>query len=448
MSNFLNQFDNNDYKGNSIQGKKKEEVTSRVARATKENDSKKIVSSDHIMERDESHHKRKLIRYGIIGGSVLAVCLFAFLTFRMMNQVAVKDFVGTPINDAKTWGLANKITIETDSEYNLEYDEGAIISQDKKVESNIQKGSILKLIVSMGADPDEEIELPDFSKMSTSEVYAWKQEIKALNVNVNEEYSDKVDKNKFIKTELMDSSVTEENYTRKDGLLIYMSKGEEVFEKNITVPNFVEKVKAEVEMWASENGVKVIFEEKASDTVSSDIVISQSVEAGEKVAKNDEMTFVISLGVAVIVPNFNEFTMDEAASYLGLEIQIQTRYSSDVAYGKVISQSEPAGKELVGDSLQVTVIYSLGRPYIDNLVGSSEKDIPEYFYSFTSQGANITYKVTYVDSSESKGTIVSMSKYGQYIGLKDHVEVSVSKGNLAGEDVQSGDFSEGDEAVG
>ncbi len=446
MSNFLKQFDNSDYKENSVQ-EKKEEATSRVTRATKGNDSKNMISSDHIMERDENHHKRKLIRYGIIGGSTLVVCLFAFLIFRMMNQVAVKDFVGTSINDAKTWGLANKITIETYSEYNLEYDEGVIIAQGKEVESNIQKGSILKFTVSMGANPDEEIELPDFSKMSTSEVYAWKQEVKALNVNINEEYNDKVDKNKFIKSEFTDSSITEENYTRKDGLLIYMSKGEEVFEKNITVPNFIEKAKVEVETWASENGVKVIFEEKDSDAILSDTVISQSIAVGEKVAKNDEMTIVISLGIAVTVPNFNGLTMDEAAGYLGLEVQIQTRYSSDVAYGKVISQSEPAGKELIGDSLQVTVIYSLGRPYIDNLVGGSEKDIPEYFYNFTSQGANITYTVTYIDSSEPKGTIVSVSKYGQYIGLKDHVEISVSKGNLAGADVQSEGSGEDDEAM-
>lgn len=427
MGNFLNQFDNN-YKPNDTT---KKETPLRAERTIQGN-TKKIVGSEHMIERDETHHKRKLIRYGIIGASVLVACLSAFLIFRMINQVAVKDFVGTSISDAKTWGLSNKVTIEAESRFDLAYDEGIIIEQGKKADSNIQKGSILKLVVSMGPDPDEVIELPDFSKMTTSEVYEWKQEVRGLNVNINEEYNEKVDKNKFIKKEFTDSSITEETYTRKDGLLLYMSKGEEVFEKNISVPDFAEKTKAEVQTWASENGVKVTFEERASDTIAVDFIISQSSEAGTKVAKNDEMTIAVSLGKAVTVPNFNGLTMEEAGVYPGLEVQIQTRYHSDIAYGKIISQSEPAGKEMIGEFALVTVVYSVGKPYIDNLIGSSEKDIPEYFYNFTSQGANITYTVTYVDSSEAKGSIVSMSKYGQYISIKEHIDISVSKGNLVG----------------
>lgn len=460
-TSFLNQFDNQNYTNNAAPSDKGEKASDDLSqeiidRVKEETSSIKtpassgkagavtpavkgkagkgkaaITGPEHVVEKDTGYHKRKLIRYGVIAFAVLAVCLSAFLIFRFVNQVEVKNFVGTSLSDAKTWGLANSVTLETETVYNLEYDENIIVEQDKEADSKIQKGSVLKLKVSKGPDPEEQIEIPDFKTMNTAEVREWKQEIKALNVSINEEYSETVDEGAFIRMEFTSSSVTAETYTRQDGLLVYMSKGAEVFEKNITVPDFADKTKAEVEVWVKENGIEATYEEAASDTILAGNVISQSAAAGEKVAKNDEMTFTISLGKSVTVPNFNNLTMDAAEALTNLAVTVQRRYSTSVSYGKVISQSEAAGTELVGDSPSVTVQYSIGKPYIDNLIGTSEKDLPEYFYGFSSQGANITYSVTYIDSSEPKGNIVKMSKYAEYVGLETNVNIYVSKGNLA-----------------
>ncbi|MCL1791210.1 MAG: hypothetical protein FWG40_07625, partial [Peptococcaceae bacterium] len=70
-----------------------------------------------------------------------------------------------------------------------------------------------------------------------------------------------------------------------------------------------------------------------------------------------------------------------------------------------------------------------GRPYIDDLVGSSEKELPHYFYEFTSKGANISNSVVYVDSSEAKGQVVWVSEYNQYLDMNTHVEIHISRGN-------------------
>ncbi|MCL1792154.1 MAG: hypothetical protein FWG40_12595, partial [Peptococcaceae bacterium] len=59
-----------------------------------------------------------------------------------------------------------------------------------------------------------------------------------------------------------------------------------------------------------------------------------------------------------------------------------------------------------------------------------EKELPSYFYEFTGKGANITYSVTYVDSGEPKGQVVSASLYNQYMEMTTHVEIQVSRGNL------------------
>lgn len=382
------------------------------------------------MEIDKGYNKRKIIRYSIIGGTVVIVMIIIFIIFRLMNQVTVKNFVGTNISDANTWGIANKISIEKTEEFNLEYDENMIISQSKDPEKKIQKGSIISFVVSKGPNPDEQIQLPDFSVMTTSEVQKWKEEVKAINVNIVQEFNDTVETNKFIRKEFSNSAVTEKNYTRNDSLLIYMSKGQETYEKNISVPDFKEKTKEEVAEWVKTNEIKATYTEETSDTVASGSVISQDIAAGEKIAKKTAMTFVISLGKAVIVPNFNTMTKEEASAYGGLAVTVKSQYSASVAYGRVISQSVAAGTQLTGEAPEITVVYSEGRPFIGNIKGQTENDLQTYFYEINSKGANITYSIYYVDSSEEKGTAVWSSYYNEFAPLNAYVEIHISRGNL------------------
>ncbi|MCL1790029.1 MAG: PASTA domain-containing protein [Peptococcaceae bacterium] len=179
-----------------------------------------------------------------------------------------------------------------------------------------------------------------------------------------------------------------------------------------------------------QNKIEADYTEKSSDKIPKDLIISQSVEAGSKVAQNTQISFVISTGKAVIVPNFSTMTKEEAAAQTDLAVTVKPQYSSTVAYGKLISQSVPAGRQFTDEPAKVTVIYSEGRPYIDDLVGKSEKELPAYFYEFTGKGANITYSVTYVDSGEPKGQVVCASLYNQYMEMNTHVEIQVSRGNL------------------
>jgi len=450
MSDFLKQFEESSYKAEREEvtvdksvdtaevcaGKAETAGTSDVKKdntptPARSKSKQKIATTSHTVVRDDKHHKRKIVRYATIAGSVLALCLLAFGIFYLSNRVVVKDFVGNPVTEARTWGLSNRITIEAAEEFNLEYDDGMVISQDKEIDSSLQKGSVLRLTVSKGPDPDERIELPDFSTMTTSEVRTWRSDIKALNANVNEEYSDTVDKNHFIRLEFTGSDIDETNYTRADGLLIYMSKGKEVLQANITVPNFIEKSKQEVEDWAKEQGIELTVVELASDEITEGNIIAQSIEAGSRIAKDSDFVITVSLGKFVTVPNFNNLSVEEAGAIQGLSVDIRRRFSTTVAFGRVISQSESAGTELAADSIQVRVVYSLGRPYLDNLVGESENKLAEYFYNFTSQGADIKYRINYIDSSEPRGTIVKMSKYAQFLGLKDSIRIDVSKGNRA-----------------
>lgn len=394
------------------------------------NPRQKIASTAHEVKKNIGFDRRKITKYSVVAACVVALSALAFGIFFTINQVEVKDFVGNQAAEARTWGIQNRISIDTREVYSNEVDSGVVISQSREPEIRISRGSVISLEVSKGPDMTERIEIPDFVTMTTEQVRQWRQEAVALNANINEEYSAEVEQHALIRYEFTDPSVSAASYTRADGLLIYMSRGPQVFEANITVPDFLSKPVAEVQEWAREQGIELEVTEAAHASVEQGLVSAQSVAAGTKLARGDVLTTTVSLGPAIIVPNFANISFEHAAEYQrGLEITIRRQYSTRHNFGALISQSIPPATELTGDGHAITLVYSLGRPYIENLMGQSEHTIAEYFYGFTSQGANISYQIWYVDSHLPKGTIVWMSHYAQWLRLNDHVIIDVSRGN-------------------
>jgi len=380
---------------------------------------------------DRSYHSNKRLRIIVFALVALAVCTSGIFIFYLMNQVAVKPLVGVDLNEARSWALKNRIELNTTYEFSVEVNKDVVIKQSPEAGSKIQKGSVIDITVSKGPDPDEILRLPDFTTLSMTEARDWSNKNKATNVNIIQEYNSTVEAGRFIRKEFRSDWVTETNYARKDIMVLYYSRGPEPVVKDVTVPDFRGKFKADVDLWANANNIKVTFEEQASESVPQNGVISQSIGAGVKISKGDAITIVLSLGAGVTVPNFNRINMNTAAGAVpGLTVTVNTRYHASVPYGSVIYQSEPAGTVLYGANPAVTVIYSEGRPFIDDLIGRSERDLPQYFYSFQTKGADITYAVTYVDSHHPKGTVVYASRNSEFIEMKTTVWLEVSLGNL------------------
>lgn len=220
----------------------------------------------------------------IISGSVLA-CIVIFFIYYMLVHVKVEDFVDKPVSDARTWAKENDVEIELTQEYSMEHDANKIISQSVSAGDKIRKGKTLQLTSSLGPDPEEVIPLPDFSVMSQEEARNWIDENKAENLQMVTEYSDDLEEGEFIKLTIKDSEIDPSEYMRKDSAAVYYSKGKEVFEKNITIPNFTGATKEEVEKWAEANEIDMTYEEADSDSVEAGIIISQSEDPEEKLLK-------------------------------------------------------------------------------------------------------------------------------------------------------------------
>lgn len=386
-------------------------------------------------ETDLGYKKKQRNKYLKIAGVVVVALAVLGVAYYKTTRVTLPNLVGKELAEARSWAAENGVKLNIAQEYDFASEPNIIVSQSVKKGQALKKGSELKLTASLGADPEEGLPLPDFATMTKVATQEWIEQNKAENAAVIEEYSDTVEQNGFLRVELTSKDITNETYRRKDRVKIYYSKGKETFEKNISVPDFSGKPKAEVEAWAKTNEIQLTYEESDSETVPIDSVISQSIAKDEKIAKREAMTVVLSVGKAIIVPNFAEFTPEEAGTAVeGLAVQAKSVFSSAVPYGGLLSQSVEAGTKLTAkDDPTVKVVYSSGQPYLKDLRGATlEGDLQRIFYEeYRSKGANITYTIQYVDSAETKGSVVGMSVYNEYVPLDYVVTISISKGNLA-----------------
>lgn len=387
--------------------------------------------NEELTETDPTYKKKQVKKWSIIGTISLIVILLLFWAYYSWSHVKVPNFANKSISDVRVWAEENKVKVEVNQEYSEKTDANLVMKQKPSKNETIQKGKSLLITASMGPDPETVLPLPDFAKMNEESAKQWVNEYKAENLAILTEYSDTVEKGKFVKQEFPNKEVKPETYRRKDTGMIYYSKGKETFEKNIAVPDFMNKPKSEVETWAKNNSIKVNYKESDSDKVPAGMVMAQSLAKDTKVAKKDEMDVTISQGKAVIVPNFGDYTPETAAGVEGLATVVKTRFSNEVPYGQLLSQSIPAGTRLVGEEPKsIEVVYSTGRPYLKSYKGQLEGDLPKLFFDdYRSKGANINYKTVYVDSPEEKGTVVDMSAYNQYVPMEYTVTIAISRGN-------------------
>ena len=93
----------------------------------------------------------------------------------------------------------------------------------------------------------------------------------------------------------------------------------------------------------------------------------------------------------------------------------------------VVMGTQYFSKDTIPD---ITATYSLGRVYMKDLSGQTEGDLQSTFHNdYISKGANITYQIQYINSSETKGTVVAQSVLNEFVPLTFTVAIGISTGS-------------------
>lgn len=387
---------------------------------------------DEETELDPEYKKKR--RNKII--LITTACAVAFVSIGFIyfnsSRINMPDFVNVTKQEVVSWANKNKMQVIYEEQFSLDIEADLIIEQSVEPNTKVKKGSDLKMMVSTGADPDELVAIPEFKTMKASEIESWVADNKMRYIQVEYVFSEDVEKDTFISFEITDKDVSKDKFMRKNKGVITISKGEETYEKDITVINFKGKTKEEVETWMKDKEFvsKFVFEEAYDDKIMEGTVISQDAEVGSKIAKNDVITFTISKGKAILAPSYygtelSTFdTIQSSAPAISKEW-----YTMELGYGAFMSQSIAAGTVLndVDDAI-IVVYYSIGKPYIKGIEDLTEGDLPQYFYEYQSKGADLSYSVVRIKDCAMKGSVVRSSHSNEYVSTSQHITVYISDG--------------------
>lgn len=263
---------------------------------------RKLTQQAHSEEREIKERRRRKKRpwqsYLI---AALLLFLAAFVTifvarqFMAPSEVIVPDVENMSYERAANSLRRNNLEVDIDGEESSdEVPDGHVIRQSPPAGSILQPGSTVGLILSTGS---EEVEVPDLRSLTIAEV---KNTLEARDLELGEVL------------ESYDNSIAEGR------------------------------------------------------------VISQSVQAGDRIAKGHRVNIVVSLGEEkspVSVPDLRGQTQGSAAEILanaGLSLgQVEDAYHDSVAQGLVISQSVNPGQRLDSGS-RVNITVSLGPNRIED----------------------------------------------------------------------------------
>lgn len=366
-----------------------------------------------------------------VAAGVVVIAVVITLVLVLGGGIKVIDLVGKSLGDAQLWSNQTGVMLDKKEEYNNEYAVNTVIKQSVDAGNTIRKGEFLTITVSLGHDLSVTLPLPDLMSMTMSEVEAWRDNNFMTKVRITTEFSETVPEGNVIRFEVNDDSVTTE-IRRDTPVYVIVSKGKDTSIEQVTVPDFKTMTISEAYIFANENGINLVVEEVYDDYVPKGSVISQSVKATEKIGKGGEIKLVFSKGKMIEMPDFSDYTKEQAAAVaagLGIPVTVIEQYSGSSA-GRFLSQSIKAGT-IYDEGDQLELKYSLGNKIaLASFVGQTRDAIESWASELNKQGASIKIKVTTTQSSQPKGTIIYQDVANKMIGVKTTIRVTVSLGKI------------------
>lgn len=200
----------------------------------------------------------------------------------------------------------------------------------------------------------------------------------------------------------------------------------------VQVPEFKGKTWDQAQKIATQFEIYIEKEEEYNDEVEKDMVVSQKVEAGTKVKKNDTIGVVVSLGSdKIIMPDVTDKEREVAYEMLKDKVKITDEYmfNDDVAIGVVIRQSPPSGAEISKNS-NVTLYISKGKE-VTQIIVPNVIDMSEASAKKSLQNSDLI--VGSITTSESdtieKGNVIRQGiKAGEQVDAGSVVSLVISSG--------------------
>ena len=323
-------------------------------------------------------------------------------------------------------GLNYEIT-ET---YDITIEKGIVISQEEEAGTQIAKNETIHLVVSLGVDPDAEIEekevyIPDFVGMKYEEAVklAKKEGIK-LGECIKKTSSEEIN------TVIAQDIAPDTKVSNLTGVILTVSLGEE----KCLVPYVMYLAEAEsiqtlVDSGWTESDIELDYEE--NELVKEGHVISQSIESGEIVAAGTKIKLVVSSGrksldMPDVVGKSESAGTSELEGY-GLIVNKSYAHDENVKSGNIISQSIAKGQKIKAGT-SVDIVISTGEELfkVPSVLGNKESNAVK---ALENQNFEVI-KIEAYSETVAEGCVISQSLAagGEYKkGTQIVIEISKGK---------------------
>lgn len=244
---------------------------------------KDILSKNNLGVKNTKKTKIKIIA-GVIAALVLIPFLWMMFTPQLITVPNLKDM--SQAEAEKTIQLDNLQVGEITEVPSKTVKKGYVIKTTPRSGARVKKGTTINLIISSGK---KTIRFGDYIGMNYDTVA--KQLRKQGYTVKKKEQADSV----VPEGQIIDQSVdSADQVTPDDTTVIFtVSSGS----TKVTVPNFVNQSKDQVQSWADNNNITVTFNTIPSDSVKAGLVISQTPRAGTKITSSTTVLVFISNGI-------------------------------------------------------------------------------------------------------------------------------------------------------
>ena len=285
-------------------------------------DEKKL-DIDYSYEYSDNVEEGKIISQDVLPGTILKkIDKVSFVVSGGPNydkEIILTNFEGTKIDELIDFISKNYLNnVNIVYEINNEIERDIIISQ---------RSSLITVKVSLGSkDSLSPISLEDLrdKKLFDATLYLKRN---GISYELKYEFSDTINKDHIISTDPSSGEVT----PLSSKVILTVSKG-----KSITVPNLKDMEMKDIVSWASENNVKLSFNEEYHKDIKLGQIISVSEKENNIIAEGTNITITTSKGPLRLINTHNLTEFKTWADKYKVDYSIKYEYSDTVSKGTII----------------------------------------------------------------------------------------------------------------
>ncbi len=325
------------------------------------------------------------------------------------KEIVVPNLVGFKYDDVMKYIKENHLT-------NVEIN---FIISDKEKDTVIEqvgsgtmkRNDLVKFIFSYGEEIETEA-IKDLKGLSLFEATSYLKRI-GVTYEIAYEFNNKIEKNYIISQDKINEI--------SENIKLIVSKG-----KEIIVPNLSKMTSNEITKWATNNNIKLKYDEVYNKEYDSGKIIKVSIEENAKIEEGTEIVITISKGSIIMpeVKDISEFKLWATSNNISFEEKYE--FSTTIENGKLISVTPEKGSKLTENDTIVLTISKGKSTTIPNLIGLTKTEVTN-----KCKNANVSCTFKYGGLTESTKKDISISqskKSGLTVASGTNVTITLSSG--------------------